>query len=170
MPLVSHLFRHHAQAEAALVRLQVAGFPDDVVALLGNQPGDSRTDAEHTLDDQLTESGAGTGATIGSLVGGGAGVLAGIGMLAIPGLGPLIAAGWMVTALAGAGAGAALGGVIGALTDEGLSEEDAKAYAEGLREGGTLVTVRCEDADQAATARLALEGRMDPIETGPAYA
>lgn len=170
MPLVTSLFRHHAQAEAALVRLRVAGFPDEVVALLGNDPRATRTDAEHTLDDELTESGAGTGATIGGLVGGGAGVLAGIGMLAIPGLGPLIAAGWMVAALAGAGAGAAVGGIIGALTDEGLSEEDANSYAEGLRQGGTLVTVRCEDAEEAATARLALDGGMDPIETGAAYA
>ena len=83
----------------------------------------------------------------GTLLGGGAGLLAGIGALAIPGIGPLVAAGWLVSTLAGAAAGAAGGGLIGALTGAGVSHEEANAYNEGVKRGGTLVTVRVKDAD-----------------------
>jgi len=91
-----------------------------------------------------TAEDAGTGAAIGAAVGGGAGLLAGLGLLAIPGLGPVVAAGWLASTLLGAGAGAATGGIIGALTAAGVPEEHAHAYAEGIRRGGTLVTVRTE--------------------------
>ncbi|MBA1158993.1 YsnF/AvaK domain-containing protein [Microvirga sp. Marseille-Q2068] len=68
-------------------------------------------------------------------------------MLAIPGLGPVVAAGWLVSTLVGAGAGAAVGGIAGALVDAGVDENDAHAYAEGIRRGGALVTVRASEAD-----------------------
>jgi uncharacterized protein (TIGR02271 family) len=97
--------------------------------------------------DGHADDGAGTGATIGTLAGGGAGLLAGIGMLAIPGLGPVVAAGWLVSTLVGAGAGAAVGGLAGSLVGAGVDEADAHAYAEGVRRGGALVTVRAEESE-----------------------
>nr|WP_315975123.1 DUF2382 domain-containing protein [Microvirga sp. HBU65207] len=84
---------------------------------------------------------------MGTLAGGGAGLLAGLGMLAIPVLGPVVAAGWLVSTLVGAGAGAAIGGLTGALVDAGVDENDAHAYAEGVRRGGALVTVRASDTE-----------------------
>jgi hypothetical protein len=72
-------------------------------------------------------------------------MLAGLGLLAIPGLGPVVAAGWLASTLVGAGVGAAAGGLVGSLTDTGVSEADAHAYAEGVHRGGTLLTVKAQD-------------------------
>jgi hypothetical protein len=76
-------------------------------------------------------------------------LLAGLGLLAIPGLGPVVAAGWLASTALGAAAGAATGGVVGALTQAGISKEDAPIYAGGVRRGGTLVSARVPDADRA---------------------
>lgn len=86
----------------------------------------------------------GVGAAVGGIAGGGAALLAGLGIIAIPGIGPLVAAGWLATAMAGAGAGAVAGGLLGSLTSSGVAESDAHVYAEGVRRGGTIVTVRTE--------------------------
>ena len=101
---------------------------------------------------------AGTGASAGTLVGGGLGLLTGLGLLAIPGVGPVVAAGWLVATLTGAGIGAAGGGLLGSLVHAGVPEEHAHAYAEGVRRGGTLVTVRAEES-QAGTIESVLNGR-----------
>jgi hypothetical protein len=92
---------------------------------------------------------AGTGAGIGATAGGVVGLLTGLGLLAIPGVGPVVAAGWLVATAAGAAVGGTAGGIIGALTKAGTSEEDAFIYAEGVRRGGTLVSARVADADRA---------------------
>lgn len=116
----------------------------DVVRTAGG-----RTDDVDDADAKRDDSGrsAGTGATIGTVLGGGAGLLAGIGAMAIPGIGPIVAAGWLIATLTGAGVGAAAGGLIGGLVGGGVSEADAHVYAEGLRRGATLVSVRTDDAD-----------------------
>src|SRR6186713_259974 len=98
-------------------------------------------------DDRAEAAGAGAG--VGAAVGGTAGLLAGLGLLAIPGVGPVVAAGWLVATAAGAAAGGLTGGIIGALTQAGVSEEDAHVYAEGVRRGGTLVTARVDDRNAA---------------------
>ena len=77
-------------------------------------------------------------------MGGTAGLPAGLGLLAIPGLGPVVAAGWLAATAVGAAAGAATGGIVGALTEAGVSEEEAHSYAEGVRRGGTLVSARVQ--------------------------
>lgn len=104
------------------------------------------------------DSGVGTGAGIGSVVGGGAGLLAGLGLMAIPGIGPLVAAGWLATTAAGAAAGAlagaATGGLVGALTDSGIPEREAHTYAESVRRGGILVSVRTEEADEMRVSSI----------------
>src|SRR6186713_3756678 len=97
-------------------------------------------------DDRAEAAGAGAG--VGAAVGGTAGLLTGLGLMAIPGVGPVVAAGWLVAALTGAAAGGATGGIIGALSQQaGVSDEEANVYAEGLRRGGALVSAKVDDAD-----------------------
>ena len=114
-------------------------------------------------------SGAATGAGMGAIAGGAAGLLAGAGLLAIPGLGPVVAAGWLAATLVGAGAGTAAGGLVGALVGAGLPEDEAHGYAEGLRRGGTVVTVRVEDRDAANVRRVLNEGSYDVAARSQAW-
>jgi hypothetical protein len=107
-------------------------------------------------------SGVAAGAGIGAALGGIAGLVVGLGVLAIPGIGPIVAAGPLATTLAGAGIGAAAGGIIGALTDVGIPEEEAGYYAEGIRRGGTLLTVRANE-NQVSRATQILN-RFSPTD------
>src|ERR687893_3174843 len=147
---IARMFDSYADASAAVRELEAAGFSHDDVSLIANR-GDDATDGTTTTTEAESDagSGAGTGATIGTLIGGGAGLLAGLGALAIPGVGPIVAAGWLVAALTGAGVGAAAGGLLGGLTGAGLSEEHANVYAEGVRRGGTMLTARVEEGQAA---------------------
>ena len=170
---VARLFDNYSDAAAAVRDLEAAGFSHDDVSLIANRPeGADSTSAADTNGEGETGSatGAGTGATLGTILGGGAGLLAGIGALAIPGLGPIVAAGWLVAALTGAGAGAAAGGLLGALTQAGLGEEHANVYAEGVRRGGNLVTVRTDESRVAeAEAIMARHNAVDTDERGSSY-
>lgn len=150
---VSRLYDSYADARSAVARLEAAGVPHSDVSIVANNSEnwfdkDSKVDRDRDGTDDRAE-GAGTGAGIGAGLGGAAGLLAGLGLLAIPGLGPVVAAGWLAATAAGAAAGAATGGIIGALTQAGVSDEDAQTYAEGVRRGGTLVTARVPDGDRA---------------------
>lgn len=148
---ITAMFDTYADAKTAVTRLEAAGVAHDTISIVSN---DATHKQYHDGDDAGT--GAGTGASIGTLLGGGAGLLAGLGLLAIPGVGPVVAAGWLASTLVGAGVGAgigaATGGLVGSLTDAGVGEADAHAYAEGVKRGGTLVTVR---ADDTMTKRVA---------------
>jgi uncharacterized protein (TIGR02271 family) len=106
-----------------------------------------KTSATTTTPDRSGDIGSGvaTGATTGAVVGGAAGLIASLSALAIPGFGPILAAGPIIATLTGAGIGAAAGGLIGALVNAGVPEEEAEYYSEGVRRGGTLVSVRVED-------------------------
>ena len=145
---LTRLFDSHDDAVATVHALEAAGFGHEHVSVVANN-ADTRYNTAGTthVDDA---GAAGTGATAGTIFGGGLGLLAGIGSLAIPGVGPVVAAGWLVATLTGAGVGAAIGGgaggMVGALTHAGVSEEDAHVYAEGVRRGGSLVTVQAEEA------------------------
>ncbi|HEY3461430.1 MAG TPA: hypothetical protein VGL52_11450 [Casimicrobiaceae bacterium] len=111
------------------------------------EDGAGLTDAVRDRDGRVDDaSGAAAGAVTGGVVGGAAGLAASLMGLAIPGIGPIIAAGPIVSLLTGAGVGAVAGGLIGGLTDMGVSESDAQYYAEAVRRGGALVTVRADDA------------------------
>jgi|SRR5579885_3116943 hypothetical protein len=152
---ISALFDDHADARQAVVDLERAGLPSDEISIVANNaqgwydPDRRDRIVDRDLDgrDDRAE-GAATGAGIGAVVGGAAGLLAGLGLLAIPGLGPVVAAGWLVSTAAVAVAGGAAGGLIGALTQSGVSEDEANTYAEGIRRGGTLVTARVPDAQR----------------------
>ncbi|QEL26006.1 hypothetical protein FQV39_27900 [Bosea sp. F3-2] len=108
------------------------------------------------------DSNAREGAGIGAALGGAAGLLAGIGLIAIPGIGPVVAAGWLAATAAGAAAGGVAGGIVGALTSAGHSEEDANYYAETVRRGGTVVSVRVAD-EQVPAVEAILDGAT-PID------
>jgi hypothetical protein len=142
------LFDRYKDAAETVRRLEAAGVPHGDISLVSNDASHSQYygaipgDADPMPDGHVTATG--TGASLGTLLGGGAGLLAGLGLLAIPGLGPVVAVGWLASTLVGAGVGAAAGGLVGSLTDIGVNEADAHAYAEGINRGGTLLTVRAE--------------------------
>ncbi len=150
---ISRLYDSYADAQRAVSSLEAAGVPHSDLSIVANNSDnwystDKKVDRDRDGVDDRAE-GAATGAGIGAGLGGAAGLLAGLGLLAIPGLGPVVAAGWLASTAAVATAGAATGGLVGALTQAGVSDEDAPAYAEGVRRGGTLVSARVPDADRA---------------------
>jgi hypothetical protein len=156
MTVISRLYDNYSDATRAVSELERAGVPHDDIGIVANNAegwyrdddGRSRrVDRDHDGVDDRGE-GAAAGAGIGAVVGGTAGLLAGLGMLAIPGLGPVVAAGWLASTALVAAVGGTAGGLIGALTQSGVSEEDANVYAEGVRRGGTMVTARVPDADR----------------------
>jgi hypothetical protein len=147
---VTGLYDRYDDAVQTVHDIEAAGVPHGDISMVANN-ADNRYASK-------AASGAGTGAAVGSVVGGGVGLLAGLGMLAIPGVGPVVAAGWLVAtavgAVVGAGAGAAAGGLVGSLTEAGVSEDHAHIYAEGVRRGGTLVTARVDDGRVAAVESI----------------
>lgn len=157
---IVHLFDNYSDAEAAVLDLEKAGIPHSDVSLVANRGPNHEltTEREHSE----AASGAGAGASVGTVLGGGAGLLAGLGLLAIPGVGPVVAAGWLVATLSGAGVGAAAGGLLGSLGGAGVSKEDSHVYAEGVRRGGSLVTVRTDDS--RATMVDEVLRRHDPVD------
>ena len=156
------LYHSYASAAEAVGQLEAAGIPHDDISIVSNDETQRGQHGDGT--------GTGTGASLGTVVGGGAGLLAGLGLLAIPGLGPVVAAGWLASTLVGAGVGAAAGGLVGSLTDAGIDHADADAYAEGVRRGGTLVTVRADDAMLARAAQIMdIDGATDLDERRTAW-
>ncbi len=174
---LTRLYDDHDNAMHVVQALEQAGVPHADVSLVANN-ADTRYGVNGTTDTGLTSgdpaqganTGGGTGASLGTVLGGGAGLLAGLGMLAIPGVGPIVAAGWLVATLTGAGIGAAAGGLFGSLTGAGVSEADAHTYAEGVRRGGNLVTVRADET-MAGTVNAVLDGRtpVNPVARRAEY-
>ncbi len=143
---VSGLFDDYDDAVTAVRGLEAAGVPRSEISIVANNGDDNHT----SLDKKDVAGDAGIGAGIGAAAGGAGGLLTGLGLMAIPGVGPVVAAGWLVATAVGAAAGAiaggAVGGIVGAMTEAGIPEKDAHVYAEGVRRGGTLVTARVDDA------------------------
>jgi hypothetical protein len=144
------------EAERAIDTLIAAGFgSSDISVLLPDTP--STKEFAHQKGTKAPE-GATAGATTGGVIGGTLGVLAGIGALAIPGLGPFIAAGPIMAALAGLGVGGAVGGLVGALVGMGIPEYEAKRYEGRVKGGGTLLSVHCDTPEQISRAKDMLKG------------
>jgi hypothetical protein len=157
-----------AQAERIVYELKTAGFsPNDISALLPDKT--ATRDFAHEKNTKAPE-GAAAGVGAGGLLGGGLGWLVGIGSLAIPGLGPFIAAGPIMAALSGAAVGAAVGGLTGAMVGMGIPELEAKQYESKIREGNILLSVHTEDSDERKRAQEILErnGARDISSTGEA--
>lgn len=131
-----------SEAASAARDLRAAGFVDSDVSVIGNNQ-QRPVEGVRTVEPEKA-SGTATGIVAGGALGGAAGLAASLMGLAIPGIGPILAAGPIAAALAGAGAGAVAGGLIGGLTDAGISDTHAEYYAEAVRRGGALVTVRAD--------------------------
>jgi len=161
MKTIVGLFDNFSDAQSVVSELERIGIDRNNISLVANKDraGVSTTGDSGGGSDAGDVAG---GAVTGAAVGGVAGLVAGLAMLAIPGVGPVLAMGPIGTALAGAGVGAAAGGLIGALTTAGVPEEEAGYYVEGVRRGGTLVTVsaRDEQADQA----MDIMNRYNPVD------
>lgn len=168
---VTGMFDNFEDAREAVRKLETAGVPHADISIVANDShnlhGSKLADRTASPADGVAQDGgraahdAGRGAQIGGAVGGVGGLLAGLGALAIPGVGPVVAAGWLVSTVVGAVSGAvvggATGGLVGSLTHAGVAPEDAHVYAEGVRRGGTLVTAKVDDT-MAAQARDILAG------------
>jgi hypothetical protein len=139
------------QIERIVAELQSSGFSNDDVSVLFPDKTGTR-DFAHEHNTKAPE-GAATGAGAGGVLGGGLGWLVGIGALAIPGIGAFVAAGPIMAALGGAAIGATVGGLTGALVGLGIPEFEAKRYEGKLREGGALVSVHADDADERSRAK-----------------
>jgi hypothetical protein len=170
---ISRLYDTYPDAERAVRALEAAGVSHSDISIVANNSdnwysADKKVDRDRDGVDDRAE-GAGKGAGIGAGLGGAAGLLAGLGLLAIPGLGPVVAAGWLASTALGAAAGAATGGIVGALTEAGISKDDAALYAEGVRRGGTLVTARVAEADRARLDSVLNQSAVDLRDRSAAW-
>jgi hypothetical protein len=174
---ISRLYDSYDNARAAVRDLEAAGVAHSDISIIASNADNWYTDERKATtypdrdldgkDDRAEAAGAGAG--LGAAAGGVAGLLAGLGVMAIPGVGPVVAAGWLVSTLAGAGAGALTGGALGALTQAGVSKEDADIYAEGLRRGGAVVSARVPDRDAPRLQALMDRSAVNIGERGAAY-
>lgn len=173
MKTVTGLFDNYDDASDAVGELEASGIPHADISIVANNSDDWYEDGNTSKAAEDATGGAGVGAVIG----GAGGLLTGLGLMAIPGVGPVVAAGWLaataVGAVGGAVVGGAAGGIVGALTDSGVSEKDAHVYAEGVRRGGTMVTARVSDELAGEAERILgqansvnLEDRRGAYEAG----
>ena len=158
MITLSRLYADSAVARAVVDELKAAGLPEDDIGIIAPSRSVQMENADlENSGDVIDRDGDGhddrgqtinRSAGIGAALGGAAGLLAGLAAFVLPGIGAVVAAGWLVSGLAGAVAGGAAGGVVGTLIESGVSENDAAGYAEGVRRGGTLVTIRVMGQDR----------------------
>jgi hypothetical protein len=163
------IYSNRTSVENATESLVKAGFPvSDISVLLPESLGGPKDMG--TEKATKAPEGTAAGVTTGGLIGGTLGLLAGVGLLAIPGLGPFIAAGPIMAGLAGLGVGGAVGGVTGALIGMGIPEFEAKRYEGRLQKGGILLSVHCNTSDEIKGAKevLKLTGAEDVSSTGEA--
>src|SRR6202165_1371032 len=164
------IYSTRSAAENAADAIVKAGFATSDISVLLPENLGSRPIA--TEKATKAPEGATTGGGTGAVLGGALGLLAGIGALAIPGVGPLIAAGPIMAALAGMGVGGAIGGITGALIGMGIPEYEAKRYEGRLQKGGILLSVHCTSSDEVKRAKEVLErtGAEDVSATGESSA
>lgn len=169
---ITHVYDNYGSAKDAVEDLEEAGFLSTDISLVARRESVGRDDDDEYDDAEVDDDteGAAAGATLGGVIGAGAGLLASLGVIAIPGIGPLVAAGVLATTLTGAAGGAVAGGLLGALVDYGVSEDEAQVYAESVRRGSTLVSIRVPEnrADEAEQIMQDHEP-IDIKERGRAY-
>jgi hypothetical protein len=162
---VSALFDTYSEASLAVSALEAGGIPHSDISIVANN-SENWHSGDRTSNAAKDATG---GAEAGAIVGGVGGLLTGLGVMAIPGVGPVVAAGWLVAtavgAVAGAAVGGATGGIIGSMTKAGVPEADANVYAEGVRRGGTLVTARVEDGRETEVRSILLRQKAVDLST-----
>jgi len=149
------IYKTAATAESAVDHLLSVGFSNSDISVL--LPDDESTRAFAHEKHTKAPEGTAVGVTTGGVIGGTLGLLAGIGAFAIPGVGPLIAAGPIMGALAGLGIGGTVGGIVGALVGMGIPEYEAKRFEGAVKDGGTLLSVHCDTSDEISRAKEALK-------------
>ena len=169
---ITRLFDDYDDAANAVRELETLGVSHDDVSIVANNAHGRHGTHDH---DGVNDHGdVSRGTSTGALLGGAGGLLAGLGLLAIPGLGPIVAAGWLAATAAGAGigaaGGAATGSIVGALKNAGHTDEEANVYSEGVRRGGSLVSAKVPD-DLAGQAEAVLQRHrsVDAQTRGEAY-
>ena len=173
---ITRLYNSHSEARAVVDALRAANVGERNISVLASNADEwhrdntpaTYPDKDFDGRDDRAEA-AGTGAGVGAVLGGTVGVLTGLGIMAIPGVGPIVAAGWLVATLAGAAAGGATGGIIGALTQAGATPDEAEVYAESLRRGGAVVSVQTDEADRSRIAAIMDRSSIDVRDRGAAY-
>ncbi len=169
MKTVVGLFENYTDADRAVSELNTRGFNRNEISVAARDSAITNRVVGEAGGERAVAETAGAGAGGGVVVGGLGGLLVGLGALAIPGVGPVIAAGTLATALgttaAGAGIGAAAGGLIGALVGLGIPEEDANFYAEGVKRGGVLVTVQANDERATEALNIMRKARAVDVDT-----
>jgi hypothetical protein len=151
---IVRVYDEHTQAADAVAALRQAGVPEQDITVI-------------TRDDRVT--GAARGAEIGAAVGGLAGLLTGLGLIAIPGIGPAVATGWLAATAAGAAAGGLAGGALGVISQAGISGDEAHELAECLRRGATMVAARVDEADRSRYEAILNRGAVDMAVRVAAY-
>jgi len=182
MKTIVGLFDSMDQAQRAASNLEAAGIPRDDISLVANNENgryaaNNASDSGTSTGTTTTGSAIGQDAVVGAGIGGAAGLLIGLTGLAIPGLGWIATAGWLTATLIGAGTGAVVGGLVGALTQVGVPEEDASLYTEGVRRGSILVAVKAMDEQANRVAQILgdagavdIDQRRNEYGTGAAMA
>jgi hypothetical protein len=172
---ITRLFDNYADAKSAVHDLENLGVAhDDLSIVANNVDGTHGSDHDGDHDNVNDHGDVSRGTSTGAVLGGAGGLLAGLGLLAIPGLGPIVAAGWLAATAAGAGigalGGAATGSIVGALKNAGHTDEEAHVYSEGVRRGGTLLSARVPDELLGqAEAVLTRHNSVDAATRGSAY-
>jgi hypothetical protein len=164
------IYRTQAEVEFAVEQLRVEGFRNTDISVLFSE---NRGTKDFAVEKNTkAPEGTAAGATSGAIIGGALGWLAGIGALAIPGIGPLVAAGPIVAVLTGIGVGGAVGGIAGALVGMGIPEYEAKRYEGRIKEGCILLSTHCDNAEWTKKAKLILErtGATDVSSAGESHA
>lgn len=174
------LFDSFETAQMVVQDLIDQGFRREDISVVANDEARG-TSTSGATDEAAAAEGAGAGAVGGTVIGGALGLLVGAGLLAIPGIGPVLAAGPLAAAIGttaatvgagalGAGIGAATGGLIGGLVGAGVPKEEAEYYAEGVRRGGTLVTVSADDSEASRAQSIMLNhGAVDINQRGASW-
>jgi hypothetical protein len=162
MKTIIGLFEREHQADLAIRELERAGFNENHLGVIAPNTIAQRVDLEEDKQEGTIQTDHKLGPAGGAAVGGLTGLLAGLTALAVPGIGPVLAAGMIA---ASTGLGATAGGLLGALTSTSITEEDAHAYAEGLKRGGILVVVNADDQHEAEVKSLLRKAGAVEIES-----
>jgi hypothetical protein len=172
---ITRLFDDYADATTAVRELEQLGVPHDNLSIVASNADKRHGDHVDQDHEGVNDHGdVSRGVSTGAALGGAGGLLAGLGLLAIPGLGPIVAAGWLAATAVGAGigaaGGAATGSIVGALKNAGHDENDAHVYAEGVRRGGSLVSAKVPDnLVSEAEAVLERNRSVDARTRGQSY-
>jgi len=165
---ITSLYDSYEAALETVNELKRHDISDSDISIVSADPPGARTAADGTTGN-MVDTGVGQGAAVGGVVGAGAGLAAGLGALLIPGIGPVVAAGWLIPTIIGAAVGASGGGIVGALVGAGVNEDHAHVYAETVRRGGAVVTVRVDD-DQIPTVESIMARRaVNPEQKATLY-